>query len=91
LIEVHLYGKLRRFSDNEDPSNDSIVPVPAEKARTIGDVVTVIGIPPEELSPNIFLNGEYSGLKRPVRDRDRLAIFPEDMQLLYSWYFKKVE
>ena len=43
----------------------------------------------DELGLNIFLNGEYSNLSRPVRDGDRLGIFPYDMQLLYKWHFKK--
>jgi hypothetical protein len=40
---------------------------------------------------NIFLNGELSGLGRKVIDGDRLGIFPDDMQLLYRWYFNRVE
>jgi hypothetical protein len=48
-------------------------------------------IPLDELGRNLFLNGEYSGLKRPVKDNDRLGIFPDDMTLLYRQYFKKVE
>ena len=90
MIEVHLYGKLRRFTDNQDPTNDSIVYVPADERDTIEDVVSHIGIPQEELGNNIFLNGEYSALRRRVKDGDRLGIFPNDMQLLYKWYFNKV-
>lgn len=90
MIEVHLYGKLRRFSDNLNPARDSIVYVPARNGVTIGDVARRIGIPENELGPNIFLNGEYSALSRKVKNGDRLGLFPDDMQLLYKWYFKKV-
>ena len=48
-----------------------------------------IGIPPEELGRNIFLNGEISALDRTVKDGDRLGIFPDDMQLLYRQYFPR--
>ncbi len=89
MIEVHLYGKLRRFSDNQDPTGDSIVYVPVGEGDTIGDIVRRIGIPHEELGSNIFLNGEYSALGRKVKDGDRLGVFPNDMQLLYKWYFSK--
>ena len=89
MIEVHLYGKLRRFTDNQDPTRDSIIYVPVKKGDTIGDVVRHIGIPSEELGSNIFLNGEYSALERKVKDEDRLGIFPNNMQLLYKWYFRK--
>jgi len=90
MIEVHLYGKLRRFTDNLDPARDSIIYVPVTKDDTIGDVIQRIGIPEKDLGSNIFLNGEYSALSRKVKDSDRLGIFPDNMQLLYKWYFKKV-
>ena len=89
MIEVHLYGKLRRFTDNQDPSRDSIVSVPVEEEDTIAKIARRIGIPFEEIGNNIFLNGDYSALERQVADEDRLAIFPDDMQLLYKWYFSK--
>jgi molybdopterin converting factor small subunit len=89
MVEVHLYGKLRRFTDNLDPARDSIVRVPAKKGDTIEDIVKHIGIPFEELGSNIFLNGEYSALERKVKDGDRLGIFPDNMQLLYKWHFYK--
>ena len=89
MIEVHLYGKLRRFTDNLDPTRDSIVNLPVEEGDTIEDIIRRIGIPNEEIGSNIFLNGEYSALKRRVRDGDRLGVFPDNMQLLYKWYFHK--
>ena len=89
MIEVHLYGKLRRFTDNQDPAHDSIIYTPVKEGDTIGDVVRRIGIPLKALGSNIFLNGEYSTLGRTVKDGDRLGIFPNDMQLLYKWYFSK--
>ena len=89
MIEVHLYGKLRRFSDNLDPTQDSILNLPVGEGDTIQNIIKRIGIPMEEIGSNIFLNGEYSALKRRVRDGDRLGIFPDNMQLLYKWYFRK--
>jgi len=89
MIEVHLFGKLRRFSDSPDPSGESVVNVPVQKGDTIADVASHIGIPLEEIGPNIFLNGEYSALERKVADGDRLGLFPDNMALLYKWYFNK--
>ncbi|MCL0070103.1 hypothetical protein M1O57_03020 [Dehalococcoidia bacterium] len=89
MIEVHLYGKLRRFTDNQNPARDSVIYVPVEEEDTIEDIVERIGIPSEELGSNIFLNGEYSAKTRQVRANDRLGVFPDDMQLLYKWYFRK--
>jgi len=90
MIEVHLYGKLRRFTDNQDPTHDSIIYIPVEEMDTIEDIIRHIGIPFDAVGSNIFLNGEYSALDRTVRDGDRLGVFPNDMQLLYKWYFNKI-
>lgn len=89
MIEIHLYGKLRRFSDNLDPRKESIVHVSVEEGNTIKEVIERMGIPTGEVGSNIFLNGEYSKLTRAVSDGDRLGIFPDDMQLLYRWHFVK--
>lgn len=89
MIEVHLYGKLRRFSENQNPRRVSMVHVPVEECDTIENVIECIGIPMNEIGRNVFLNGEYSQLSRMVRDGDRLGLFPDDMQLLYRWYFVK--
>ena len=89
MIELHLYGKLRRFTDNRNPSRDSIASVPVKNGDSIETIVQRIGIPLEEVGTNIFLNGEYSALSRKVSDGDRLGVFPDDMKLLYKWYFDK--
>ncbi|MFQ6057273.1 MAG: hypothetical protein ACE5MB_00125 [Anaerolineae bacterium] len=90
MVEVHLYGKLRRFAADQDPTGDSVVYVPAEERDTIQNVLERIGVPLEEVGGNIFLNGEYSTLAREVKAGDRLGVFPDDMQLLYKWYFRKI-
>ena len=90
MIEIHLYGKLRGFSEQMSPLRESVVFLDVRDGDSIRSVVERIGIPLGELGSNIFLNGEYSGLERPVKDRDRLGLFPNDMQLLYRWYFNKV-
>jgi len=82
MIEMHLYGKLRRFTDNQDPTRDSIIYTSVKEGDTIEGIIKHIGIPLEALGSNIFLNGEYSALKRKVKDGDRLGVFPNDMQLL---------
>ncbi len=91
MIEIHLYGKLRRFSEQKSPLRESIVYVDYHDDDTIRSIVERMGILLDELGRNIFLNGEYSGLDRPIKDGDRLGIFPDDMTLLYRQYFKKVE
>ena len=82
MIEVHLYGKLRRFTDNQDPTRDSIIYSSVQEGDTIEDTIKHTNIPSEEVGTNIFLNGEYAALEWKVKDGDRLGIFPDDMQLL---------
>ncbi len=89
LLSVYLYGKLRRFAGDQRPNADSVVRVPVAEGDTVGDVLRRIGIPLEEVGANIFLNHKYSALGRPVQPGGRLAVFPDDMQLLYKWYFEK--
>ena len=85
-IEIHLYGKLRRYAANADPRSDSILRL-AGDGKTIAQIVEQIGIDRRDLGANIFVNGEYSALERVLHQGDRLALFPDDMQLLYKWYF----
>lgn len=82
MVEVHLYGKLRQFSNNLDPARDSIVYVPAKNGDTIADIAGRIGIPREQIGTNIFHNGEYCTLERKVQDGDRVGLFPTDMSIL---------
>ena len=90
MVCVNLYGKLRRFAENQDPMGESVVCISVQDGDSIGDIVRKIGIQHEKLGSNIFLNGEYSSLTRKVKSGDRLGLFPNDMQLLYKWYFRKV-
>ena len=87
MIEIHLYGKLRRFAAQRDARSDSIVSVPWREGDTVGAVARRIGIPREELGSNLFRNGRYATIDSPIADGDRLGLFPDDMQLLYKWYF----
>lgn len=88
-LKLHLYGKLRRFAACQRPDAQSVVDVPVQKGDTIADILKREGIPLHEVGRNVFLNHQYSALDRPVEAGDRLAVFPDDMQLLYRWYFEK--
>jgi len=87
MIELHVYGKLRRFSDNLDATSASIARVEWQTGDTVGTVVERLGIPVEQIGSNVFLNGRYADLESSIHDGDRLGLFPDDMQLLYKWYF----
>jgi len=88
MIEVHLYGKLRRFADEQDPRAASVVTIEAASTDSILDIAERIGIPASELGANLFLDGRYASPDASVGEATRLGLFPDDMQLLYKWYFR---
>ena len=88
-LEVHLYGRLRRFTDNLDPRKQSVVRVRVVEGETVRGVLERIGLPLEEVGSNIFLDGEYSSIDRVLEVGGRLGVFPDDMNLLYKWHFDK--
>ncbi len=90
MIEVHLYGKFRCLTPNPDVMGESVVSVPYQEGDTIETLVQRLGIDRAEVS-HLFLNAEYSGWRRRVKDDDRLGVFPRDMALLYRQYFPKIE
>ncbi len=87
-VEVHLYGKLRRVADRQETAGDSVARVPIQDGATIADVLARLGVPLADTS-NLFLNGQLSLPTRAVQPGDRLGVFPNDMALLYRWYFAK--
>ena len=87
MVEVHLYGGLRRVAEMTSATSDSIVNVSHEAGDTVLSIVQRIGIETDELGSNLFRNGRYATLETRVADGDRLGFFPTDMQLLYKWYF----
>jgi hypothetical protein len=88
-VEVHLYGKLRKYTQNLDPRKKSVETIELQGGSTIGDSLEELGIPLDEVGSNIFLNGEYSSLDRAIQEDSRLGVFPKDMNLLYKWHFRK--
>ncbi len=90
MVSVHVYGKLRRFAAESDPCGDSMIAVPHAAGDTVRSLVERLGIPLDELGANVFVDGRYADLASPVEDGARLGLFPDDMQLLYKWYFRPV-
>jgi hypothetical protein len=90
MIDVHLYGKLRALAPSQALNADFGLHVPVNNGDTIANVLTRLGIAPDAVA-HLFLNHEYSGPHRRVRDGDRLGVFGRDMALLYRQYFPKVE
>ncbi len=50
-------------------------PLEFTEGQTAGDVLKTLGIVAEDME-GIFVNGTIEGLHTPLRDGDRLAVFP---------------
>ncbi|HID61868.1 MAG TPA: hypothetical protein EYP49_03870, partial [Anaerolineae bacterium] len=55
MIEVHLYGDLRRYVEETSTGSKSVVQLPTDNQETVGSVLAQIGIDPAEVG-QIFLN-----------------------------------
>jgi hypothetical protein len=101
VIEIRLFGDLRRYARQPGPSLETVLHRPGEAHKTVQEVLAGLDIDPEEVS-HIFLNGRLLPrsvypitlgyplgasqvlsldrfLQTPVRDGDRLGIFPRNM------------
>ncbi len=83
MIEVHLYGRLRRLAAQSGVWRPSITWVDLPEG-TVVQVIVALGIDLAEVS-NVFVNGHYdaAALDRTVRSGDRIGLFPPDMRMLY--------
>lgn len=57
MVEIHLYGKLRRYASNSSPSRDSVVIVDPMDEETIEMLLERAGIGADEIY-HIFLNSK---------------------------------
>ncbi len=56
MVEVHLYGQLRRYAADPRPDRESMVRLDARSGETVGTLLERLGILPAEVG-HIFLNG----------------------------------
>jgi molybdopterin converting factor small subunit len=83
-ILVKLYGKLRENVKEFDleeglPVSFNIDP---SKVQVVYDILEKLVINENELS-HIFVNGNYCGVSKEVRDGDRVGLFPKNMALIF--------
>ena len=85
MIEIHLYGNLRRFAENPAVNAESIARVEWRTGDTVADVLTRLGVDHTKEVSNIFINGTYHFRAREMKisDGDRLGVFPRNISLLY--------
>lgn len=91
-VRVKIFGSLKDKLDleNEGAGIPTIISQVLKGDSRIADVFEKLHLNSEETS-HIFVNGQYSGLKKRIEEGDTIAIFPTEMGLLYKWYFNKQE
>jgi len=91
-ILVKIFGNLR--NKIEGSSVSGALPlnmhIESDGIETISDILKKYAIEEEETS-HLFVNGTYSGFNKKVKDGDRVGLFPNNMSLLYKWYFTRNE
>lgn len=91
-MDVKLYGKLRELAPNLDSrtSTVGVMEIDMETPARVSDILEELKLENDEIS-HVFVNGTYSSVTRKLKENDKVAIFPVDMGLLYSWYFEEEE
>ena len=56
MVDVHLYGKLRRYAVDPRPDRESVVSLEPRPGETVGTALEKLGIPLDEVC-HVFLNG----------------------------------
>jgi hypothetical protein len=56
VVEVRLFGDLRRYVKGSRPATDTVLHLPMGEANTVGQVFARVGIDPAEVG-NVFING----------------------------------
>jgi hypothetical protein len=68
MVEIHLYGKLRRFVGDHRPGQDTVVWLEPEPVTTIASLLEGMGVPIDEVN-HIFYNAKL------LASRNRMASF----------------
>jgi hypothetical protein len=55
MVEIHLFGKLRRYAENPGAAKDYVIRIPPEADETVESILARAGISIEDIN-SIFLN-----------------------------------
>ena len=84
VISIKLYGDLRAKAtiSKNDVGTPSSFDLEMDKLKTVLDILIKLNIKEDEIS-HIFVNNRYSGIKKEVKNGDRIGIFPKRMGIMF--------
>ncbi len=81
MIEIHLYGKLRKLVEGSSASDDTLMLLDFEEEETFRELIERIGIEKNKIG-DCFVNGLLAREDDLIRDGDRVGLFPFNMVLI---------
>ena len=81
MLQIHLYGKLRKLVPDSSPSEDTILEFKYKTGETFSECVRRLGLKSSELG-DCFINGTLAKQSTLLKDGDRIGLFPFNMVLL---------
>jgi molybdopterin converting factor small subunit len=90
-IYLKLFGDLRKKVDPNIKGTLSLrLELDNSEISKVDGILKKFNIDENEVY-HIFVNSIYAGLKKNVKDGDKVSLFPRNMALLYKWYFNREE
>ncbi len=81
MVEVHLYGKLRRYAESTTMKKASVVRFEAAPDETLETVIKRLGINPAEIY-HIFVNGALAATHNSMAP---YLCYPEACENIWEW------
>jgi len=82
MLDIHLFGKFRKFSENSNPTDNSTLQFKYNEGESVEELLIKIGIDPKNVG-ELMVNFAVAELETVIpRDGSRISIFPTGMVLL---------
>ena len=92
MLDVWLYGTLRRYGGEAARESYAQLPVSLPEGSTLSDLLAYLNLPTEERGIT-FINGQLSAmpglqpdLSHPLREGDRVALF--DLRSMWPFQYR---
>ena len=72
-IEVNLYATLKRYMENRTSGKPSVFEI--SDGDRVKDIIQKLKVPADSVKL-IFINGVHAKVDTPLKDGDRLGLFP---------------